>query len=122
MVGRLLPEVRGRSSVLPCRALTCMDSADKDDAGVLTRETVCDGLLRLPRVMLLVEKVRSLAVTLSDTHTDYKVLQNVSVLLNCAGWVAPPPPPVSPAHDSRATASLSSLSSLEHSSPLRSLS
>ncbi|BGP31844.1 hypothetical protein JCM10296v2_003621 [Rhodotorula toruloides] len=41
-------------------------SADKDDAGVLTRETVCAGLLRLPRVMLLVEK-------------------NVSVLLNCAG-------------------------------------
>ncbi|KAL7337303.1 hypothetical protein BJY59DRAFT_496263 [Rhodotorula toruloides] len=42
----------------------CSLSADKDDAGVLTRETVCDGLLRLPRVMLLVEK-------------------NVSVLLNC---------------------------------------
>ncbi|BGP24399.1 hypothetical protein Rt10032_c03g1481 [Rhodotorula toruloides] len=40
-------------------------SADKVDAGVLTCETVCSGLLRLPRVMFLVEK-------------------NVSVLLNCA--------------------------------------
>ncbi|GAA6056144.1 hypothetical protein JCM3770_006016 [Rhodotorula araucariae] len=33
-------------------------SDGKDEAGLLTRESVCAALLRLPRVMLIVEKVR----------------------------------------------------------------
>ncbi|TNY23493.1 hypothetical protein DMC30DRAFT_414178 [Rhodotorula diobovata] len=49
VANRALAEVQGWLADIGC-------SADKDDVGPLTREAVCAGLLRLPRVMLVVEK------------------------------------------------------------------
>ena len=46
-------------SLMPSTRLTRSPcSVGKDEVGPLTREVVCAGLLRLPRVMLVVEKVR----------------------------------------------------------------